>query len=114
MISDVAIIGAGIAGASAAWHLAADRSVLLIEAEEFPGYHTTGRSAASFSETYGNAVIRGLTGASRAFYEAPPAGLTPAPLLGPRGCLHIARAEQAERLEAKMREIPKIRPISPE
>jgi D-arginine dehydrogenase len=114
MISDVAIIGAGIAGASAAWHLAADRSVLLIEAEEFPGYHTTGRSAALFSETYGNAVIRALTSGSRAFYEAPPAGFADAPLLGPRGCLHIARADQAARLDAQMREIPKIRPISPE
>ena len=114
MISDVAIIGAGIAGASLAWHLAADRSVLLLEAEEFPGYHTTGRSAALFSETYGNAVIRGLTSGSRAFYEAPPSGFTAAPLLGPRGCLHIARAEQVARLEAQMREIPKIRPISSE
>ena len=114
MTSDVAIIGAGIAGASLAWHLAADRSVLLLEGEEFPGYHTTGRSAALFSETYGNEVIRSLTSGSRGFYEAPPAGFAAAPLLGPRGCLHIARAEQAAELEAKMREIPKIRPISSE
>ncbi len=114
MISDVAIIGAGIAGASLAWQLAGDRSVLLLEAEEFPGYHTTGRSAALFSETYGNAVIRGLTSGSRAFYEAPPAGFVDAPLLGPRGCLHIARADQVARLDAQMREIPKIHPISSE
>jgi succinate dehydrogenase/fumarate reductase flavoprotein subunit len=34
------VIGAGIAGASAAAALAGDRRVALIEAEEHPGYHT--------------------------------------------------------------------------
>lgn len=47
---DVAIIGAGIAGASAAAHIAETRSVMLIERESHAGYHTTGRSAALFSE----------------------------------------------------------------
>ncbi|MEI9983305.1 MAG: FAD-dependent oxidoreductase [Aliidongia sp.] len=45
MTSDFAIIGAGIAGASLAFELAAQGTVLLLEAEDFPGYHTTGRSA---------------------------------------------------------------------
>mgnify|MGYP001117504492 CR=1 FL=1 len=45
-VFDALVIGAGIAGASAAAHLAADRRVALIEAEDAPGYHTTGRSAA--------------------------------------------------------------------
>ena len=44
--TDVIVIGAGIAGATAAAQLAADRRVALIEAEDQPGYHTTGRSAA--------------------------------------------------------------------
>ncbi len=43
---DIAVIGAGIAGATAAAHLSPDRKVALIEAEEVAGYHTTGRSAA--------------------------------------------------------------------
>jgi D-arginine dehydrogenase len=112
MTSDFAIIGAGIAGASLASALAVDRSVLLLEAEDFPGYHSTGRSAALFSETYGNAVIRRLTAASRAFFEAPPAGFAETRLLGPRGCLFIARADQQASLEAHLRETPQLRPVA--
>jgi D-arginine dehydrogenase len=68
--ADVVVIGAGTAGAAAAAHLAVDRRVVLLERESQPGYHSTGRSAALFTETYGNRAIRILTGASRAFYEA--------------------------------------------
>ncbi len=94
---DVVVIGAGMAGAAAAYELAANRSVLLLERESHPGYHTTGRSAALFSETYGNAAIRALTAASRQFYEQPPAGFAP-PLLSPRGVIMVARPDQAARL----------------
>ena len=80
---DVAIVGAGMAGASLAAALAGEARVLLLEAEESPGYHSTGRSAAFWSETYGGPLIQPLTTASAA-------GL--APYLGPRGCLHIADA----------------------
>lgn len=97
---DFAIIGGGMAGASLAYELAATNRVLLIERERFCGYHTTGRSAALFSETYGNATIRALTRASRGLYEAPPAGFTDHPLLMPRPVLFIARADQAARLAA--------------
>ena len=55
---DVIVVGAGIAGASAAYELAASGSVIVLERESQPGYHTTGRSAAQFLETYGNSVIR--------------------------------------------------------
>ncbi|HEV2080031.1 MAG TPA: FAD-dependent oxidoreductase, partial [Allosphingosinicella sp.] len=51
--ADIAIIGAGIAGASLAAEVAPHASVLLIEAEDHPGRHSTGRSAAFWSETYG-------------------------------------------------------------
>jgi len=50
---DIAIIGAGIAGASLAAEVASHRSVILIEAEAHPGYHSTGRSAAFWDESYG-------------------------------------------------------------
>ena len=43
---DIAIVGAGIAGASLAAECGPYAKVLLLEAEETPGYHTTGRSAA--------------------------------------------------------------------
>jgi D-arginine dehydrogenase len=87
---DVAIVGAGIAGASLAYRLAHQRRVLLLEREPQPGYHATGRSAAMFMEAYGTAQIQALTRASRAFYQAPPAGFTDYQLLHPRGCLYVA------------------------
>jgi glycine/D-amino acid oxidase-like deaminating enzyme len=60
--------------------------VVLLEMEEQPGHHTTGRSAAVFAEAYGDRVVRALTRkASRAFLEAPPAGFAEEPLLTPRG-----------------------------
>jgi len=86
---DVVIIGAGIAGASLAYRLADRRSVLLLEREAQPGYHSTGRSAAMFMESYGPPAVRALTRASRAFYEQPPAGFADVPLLAPRGVLYI-------------------------
>lgn len=61
---DVAIIGAGIAGASLGAALAPHRSVVLIEAEDTPGYHSTGRSAAFWHETLGGPLVRPLTRAS--------------------------------------------------
>jgi D-arginine dehydrogenase len=69
MMFDVAIIGAGIAGASVAAELAPLMSVLLLEAEDQPGYHSTGRSNALWHETYGGPAVSPLTSASRAVFE---------------------------------------------
>jgi D-arginine dehydrogenase len=91
---DVLVIGAGIAGASVAAELARDRRVGVIEREGQPGYHSTGRSAALFSETYGNSVVRALSRASRAFLFMPPAGFADYALVRRRGTLHIARKDQ--------------------
>jgi D-arginine dehydrogenase len=96
---DVAIVGAGIAGASLAWHLAPRVRVLLLEREAQPGSHSTGRSAAMFMESYGSPQGRALTRASRAFYERPPAGFTDVPLLTPRGVLYVARDGQQQVLD---------------
>lgn len=99
---DVVIVGAGIAGASLAYRLAAETQprprVLLLEREPQPGYHSTGRSAAMFMETYGTPQIQALTRASRAFYEQPPAGFSDHPILQDRGCLYIATQEQHSEL----------------
>lgn len=100
---DVAIIGAGIAGASLAYRLAGERSVLLLERESQPGYHSTGRSAAMFMESYGPPAVRALTRASRAFYETPPEGFAQAPLLTPRGVLYLATHGQESLLEDMQR-----------
>ncbi|GAB4404118.1 MAG: FAD-dependent catabolic D-arginine dehydrogenase DauA [Rhodoferax sp.] len=86
---DVIIIGAGMAGASAAFFLAPRCRVLMLEAETQPGYHATGRSAAMYSQTYGNATVRALTTASRAFFEQPPEGFCDHAVLSPRGSLIV-------------------------
>jgi len=95
---DVVVIGAGIAGAGAAAELAATRNVVLLERESMPGYHTTGRSAALYLESYGNETIRALTTGGRDFFLSPPAGFTEHPLLSPRGALYIGRASQLDAL----------------
>src|SRR6056297_2370835 len=98
---DFAIAGGGIAGASAGAALAgAGRRVVLLEREAQPGYHTTGRSAALFTETYGPPAIRALTAASRVFLTDPPAGFSEHPLLSPRGALVVGREDQVARVEA--------------
>src|SRR5271154_4525704 len=96
---DFLIVGAGIAGASAGYNLAAHSRVIVLERESQPGYHTTGRSAAFYSETYGNAVIRALTTGSRDFYMHPPAGFTEQPLLLPLGAIYTGTAAQQPKLD---------------
>lgn len=98
--ADVVVIGAGMAGASAASELAASARVVLIEMEAQPGYHTTGRSAAVFAPSYGPVGVRALTRASREFFDNPPNGFAAAPLLSPRQILMIARSDQHDALDA--------------
>ena len=102
---DVAVVGAGIAGASAAAELAASVRVILIERESQPGYHTTGRSAALFSQIYGPPVIRALSRASAALLYEPPAGFAADPILSPRDVLTIGRDDQRARLDAEFAEL---------
>lgn len=61
---DIIVIGAGIAGASVAAHLAASRRVAICEMEDRPGYHTTGRSAAMYEPNYGSPPMLALTRAA--------------------------------------------------
>ena len=110
---DVAIVGAGIAGASCAFFLAPHRRVAILEREAQPGYHSTGRSAAAFIESYGNAPIRAATRASRPFLEAPPPGFAEHPLLRRRACVVAGPAEQLGRLreafDEQRRALPAVR-----
>ena len=98
--ADIVIIGGGIAGAAAGFALAPQRRIILLEREQQPGYHSTGRSAALFTEAYGNATIRALTKASRTFFVGPPKGFAEHPLLTPRGIVTIGRADQKDAVEA--------------
>jgi D-arginine dehydrogenase len=98
MTYDFLIIGAGIAGISLAAELAPSARVCVLEAEQRPGMHATGRSAALFAPSYGGREFRALTRASRPFFMSPPAGFSEHALLKPRGCMYIARGDQAAQL----------------
>lgn len=89
---DIAVIGAGMAGASLAAELAGSARVILLEAEEAPGYHATGRSAAFWTESYGGPGVQPLTTASGPW-------LREQGFLNPRGALTIARAGQEAALD---------------
>jgi D-arginine dehydrogenase len=102
---DVCVVGAGIAGASVAGRLAADLSVVLIEREEHPGMHTTGRSVAIFTETLIGAQVQPLTRASRAFFEAPPEGFSDQPLIRRRDVVQFGRVDQFEALRQLQRDL---------
>src|SRR6266850_4842296 len=106
---DFIIIGAGMAGASAGWELAAHGSVLILEQEDQPGYHTTGRSAALYAETYGNATVRALTSGGKGFYLNPPSGFAAHPLLLPRGVVFVGRADQRTSLDNFLEEVSGLR-----
>jgi len=90
---DIVIIGAGIAGASLAAECAsaANIRVLIVEAEDAPGYHTTGRSAAYWEESYGGPGVVPLTLASGGF-------LADHGFLAPRAGLTIGRDQDRERI----------------
>jgi D-arginine dehydrogenase len=117
---DVIIIGGGIAGASLGAEIAAKRRVLIIEAEDQCGVHSTGRSAAFYLESYGGAEVAKLTAASRAFLDSPSPSFSDRGFLRARGDLHITRGELPELppgIETKIvereeleRTVPGIRP----
>ncbi|MGI4732638.1 MAG: NAD(P)/FAD-dependent oxidoreductase [Janthinobacterium lividum] len=99
---DVAIVGAGIAGASLAAAIGARARVLLLEAESAPGYHATGRSAAFWSETYGGPAIQPLTSLSGPALRTGVAD--GGGYLEPLGSLHVGRAGDAARADAFLAE----------
>ena len=98
-IYDIAIIGGGIAGASVAHALAGNRSIVLLEMEDALGFHSTGRSAAEFTQRFHSNVVGRLTAASAEFMFTPPTGFSDINLLRPRGNLVIADTEKKERLK---------------
>jgi len=92
--ADIAIIGSGMAGASLAAEIGGAAKVVLVEREAHPGYHSTGRSAAFWSETYGGPAIQPLTTASFAY-------LSEWGFLADRGAVHLA-AEGSRRAIAAL------------
>ncbi len=118
MDCDFLIIGAGIAGASAGYALAPRGRVVILERESQPGYHSTGRSAALFTGTYGNLVMRTLAKASRPFLDHPLEGFTDHPLMTPRATMLIGRADQEAALDTALEEgraiVPEVHRLSAE
>ncbi len=89
---DIIIVGGGIAGASLGARLAADRSVLLVEAERMCGRHSTGRSVAFWQASLGgDTPERRLSLCSKPMFDRDWPG-SDAPLLRPRGALHLTSA----------------------
>jgi len=111
---DVAVIGGGIAGTSAGYFLARQgMSVVVLEREATLGFHSTGRSAAVFTECYGTPVVRRLALGSRGFLADPPIGFSDSPILSPRSILFSATNEQAAGLVASFEQqrslVPSVR-----
>ena len=96
---DFLVVGAGMAGASAAFWLAERGRVVVLEQEDVPGYHSTGRSAAMFMQTYGGPLTKGLAVTGRSFLTDPPSGFAASPLLSPREVLYVGRADQIDMLD---------------
>ena len=106
--SDIIVIGAGIAGISAAAELAADVTVTVLEMEAQPGYHASGRSAAYFAAAYGKKIIRDITGCCESFLLEPPDGFTDVQLLRPRDSMFFGREDQAEKLLTLQEDNPRL------
>ena len=98
--ADFLVIGGGIAGLSAAARLAEHGRVVVIEAEDAPGYHSSGRSVTFSHYGIGNETVRGMTSWSRGFFEHPPEGFSEVPLSKRTPALFFAREETREQLEA--------------
>ncbi len=98
--TDVLIVGAGMAGASLAAALAPWRRVMLVEAEDLPGYHATGRSAAFWHESYGGAGVQPLTLASLETLNNPPPAFSDRGFLSPRTALTLGRRSEAAAVDA--------------
>jgi len=90
-MSDIIVIGGGIAGISAAARLSAQAKVTVIEGENALGYHASGRSAAMFEENYGLPSVIALNRASASFHQ---------PYLSPRGFLLVGHTGEDDAFEA--------------
>lgn len=106
-VFDVIVIGAGMAGASVAAELAPNASVLVLEREKQPGYHSTGRSAAAYIPSYGfdNPSLRLLTECSFNFLASPPADFQIQTLMHRRGLLSLCPPEYTVSVETELEKL---------
>jgi D-arginine dehydrogenase len=102
---DILVIGGGIAGLSAAAALSKHARVIVLEAEEQVGYHSSGRSATMLHYALGDRLVRALTLASRPFFDDPPASFSEVPLGRRMPVLVHARDDELEQLDALQAEL---------
>ena len=106
---DFLVVGAGIAGLSAAARLARHGTTQVVEAETAPGVHSSGRSAAFAHFDMDAWLVRALTAASMPLLAEP--GATPHPAL----FIALEGQEAAlDRLEANYRDWePRVERLTP-
>ena len=98
--ADFLVIGGGVAGLSAAARLARHGRVVVVEAEDALGYHSSGRSVSFSHYGIGNAAVRAMTAWSRPFFEAPPPGFADAPVAREMATIYTASEAQRPALDA--------------
>jgi D-arginine dehydrogenase len=98
--ADFLVVGGGVAGLSAASRLVRHGRVVVLEAEDALGYHSSGRSVSFSHYGIGNAAVRGLTAWSRPFFEEPAEGFAPSPLARTVPSLYFATEETLPALAA--------------
>lgn len=97
-MSDIIVIGGGIAGVSAGARLSHLGRVTVLERETALAYHASGRSAALFEATYGSATVIELNRASAAYHRSANGGVT-----SPRGTMRVGSAALKDSFEAEVR-----------
>ncbi|MDJ0921689.1 MAG: FAD-binding oxidoreductase [Henriciella sp.] len=113
MQADIIVIGAGVAGLSAAYTLAEHAHVIVLEREAFAGYHSSGRSAALLVPSLGSEVVQTITAAGAASLHEPPIGFD-RPVLNHRGALWVANKHQTQDLKNLMSSTVGMAPCSPD
>ena len=108
--ADFLIIGAGIGGTSCANWLSEKHSVIVLEMEHQPGYHTTGRSVAVYTESYGPRTIRALAKSGFEFFTNPSPEFTDIPLSRPQGLFFVAREDQRATMEKALAAVQELSP----
>jgi len=106
-MTDIIIIGGGIAGISAAARMSNHARVVVLEAESALAYHASGRSAALFEENYGCASVKALNSASAIYHHTANDGY-----LTPRGFLILGRDGEDEMFDSDLVDL-KTSEISP-
>lgn len=96
--ADILIVGGGVAGLSAGARLARHGRVIVLEAEDAIGFHSSGRSVTFSHFGIGGATVRGLTAHSRGFFQAPPDGFDPLARVQP--ALFVATPAMIDTLDA--------------